>query len=426
MRNAVFCVSCDLVQLTTCPSSVVFTMLEKDRTMLKSAAASADSLQLRALRALSPPTEGLGKKLSNEGTNPRNDENQASSVHSNDAQSGDVSDGRGSKPRISRPTFIRRPKLVGKSVEGAAMQAVAASRARASNKQRFPSRGTMTAGTSNQPQKVARDATTRESARLASGDIENKTPGAPSLSTSQAMLESDASLVAARKAFCELLAGPSTILRGWSSQRLHAMQKLAKSWWPRKDITTIPRSVCEFIVSRSPRTWSDVREVPPVCPRLLNSLSISLAQTIRMWNPGILLVPVPSQDMGKSNSALLMSEMRAVRSCRFVVIVKIGIFQVGGKGRQRNLLRVQGWLVSMPRHLKDSRNECWIMSTALSEKDAAGVDKLAMELHVSSGMYRRVHWLYLLFNSLFVDIRRHRLTWTVSCWISWDISSRGP
>ena len=60
----------------------------------------------------------------------------------------DISSTRGPKRRIPRPTSMIRPKLIGKSVEGSAMHAVAASRLRASSRPLPPQRAVSGSGKS--------------------------------------------------------------------------------------------------------------------------------------------------------------------------------------------------------------------------------------------------------------------------------------
>lgn len=71
-----------------------------------------------------------------------------------DTPNAPVDDGsamRGPKRRIPRPTAMLRPKLIGKSVEGSAMQAVKASRLRASSRPLPPQRSVSGSGKVNAP-----------------------------------------------------------------------------------------------------------------------------------------------------------------------------------------------------------------------------------------------------------------------------------
>ena len=116
-------------------------------------------------------------------------------------------------------------------------------------------------------------------------------------------------------------------------------------------------------------------------PRLLNTFVLSLAQTIRIWHPEITLLPVPSQEVGKGNSVLLMGEMKGVRSCRCLAVFKVSLHQFAGKGRHRHIVRSQGWILTFRRHQKSGRKALVSMDLGLSERDSAALDKLAAELH---------------------------------------------
>lgn len=280
------------------------------------------------------------------------------------------------------------------------MQAVAASRARASNKQRF-ARGSAASGT-NQAQRAHDEGSV--STRASSVRKEEKASDRASLQKRQALVQADESLTAAKRSFDSQLSSCSATIRQRSSQHWTAVQNLTSLWWPSNDKGTIPRSVCEFVLSRSPRVWSFAREIPAMPPRLLNTFVLSLAQTIRMWRPAISLVPVPSKEVGKGNSVLLMGEMKGVRSCRCMVIFKLSLHPFDGKGRQRHVVRSQGWVTTLQRHQKARRKAVLSMDLGLSEKDSAAFDKLSAELHVS--------YLLTLFG-LLTDIRPTTLTGSV-------------
>lgn len=353
-----------------------------DQVFLKGASQAMESLQFRTLKMLSPPTEGLVRNIPARVPS-RDRKTEAvgteSQVQSSEVRTQGDLPNRGPKPRISRPTSIRRPKLVGKSVEGAAMHAVAASRARASNKQRF-GRGGAPVGAS-QPQKGQRDSDSRAPKRASAKNEKKETlrvqiPKKPSR-------PADKALVSLRTRFNSLLSGSVLSARGHSLQQWAVMKSLVGPWWPANEKSTIPRSVVDFFVRNSPRIWQDVRDIPPVPPNLLGSLVLTLSHTIRLWNPGTVFMPVPSQEIGKANSVFLMSEVKSVRSCKCVAIFKVGISNFGGKGRKKMMLRSQGWIVALPRHLQTGQRKERSMSLALTEKDSAAFDRLATDTHVS-------------------------------------------
>jgi hypothetical protein len=370
---------------------VVSRLLEKDKSLLRSHSQATDALQLRALRALSPHTDGSGKRNLADGDNStihghdRKEKgnadkrpNKAIQHASQDTEAGD----RGPKPRISRPTFIRRPKLIGKSVEGAAMQAVAASRARASNKQRFARGGTASVASTSQKSQRDDDGSVTTRTSTAKNEEKASAERVALMQKRQTLAQADESLTAAKRRFDAQLSRNSNFMRQRSSQHWFAVQNLTSLWWPSNDKGTIPRSVCEFILSRSPRVWSFAREIPNVPVRLLNTFALSLAQAIRMWHPDIALLPVPSREVAKDNAVLLMGEMKGVRSCRCLVIFKISLHRFEGKGRQRHIVRNQAWVATLQRHQKTGRKTVLSMDLGLSERDATALDKLAAELHV--------------------------------------------
>ena len=378
-------------------------MSEMDQVFLKGASQAMESLQFRTLKILSPPTEGLTRSLpaSSHNRKPESAKTESRAQNNEVVAAGELPN-RGPKPRINRPTSIRRPKLVGKSVEGAAMHAVAASRARASNKQRF-GRGGAPVGASR-PQKGQRDGDTR-GAKGAAG-VEKKESRVAQVPMKQSR-PVDKALVSARTRFDSLLSQSGSTARQFSLQQWVAMKSLASLWWPFKEKSIIPRSVADFFVRHSPRTWQDARELPPVPQNLVSSLVLTLAHTIRLWNPGTVFMPVPSQDTAKGNSVLLMSEVKSVRSCRCVAVFKVGISKFGGKGRKKLVLRSQGWLVTLPRHQQPGQRRERPMSLVLAEKDSAAFDKLTTDVHVS--------WYYSIVTYFTVCSLPYWIL-TLNCW----------
>jgi len=280
--------------------------------------------------------------------------------------------------RISRPTAIRRPKLVGKSVEGAAMQAVAASRARASNKQCF-GRPSATA-TSGHPSKGQRNDEVKESKQASTQQAGTKGPGVSLLHKRLPPFES----VAAAEKFDSLLVATNTFKSLHpSSRQWTTVRALTSALWPADAKATIQRSVAELILSSYPRTWHDVIELPSLPPRVLDSLVLTSAQTIiRVCTPGVLLLPVPPHDVGKGSSVLLMGETKGVGSCRTFGVFLVSLSSFGMKGRKRNMLRCEGWAATLPRPQKDPGRSSPAMNLLLLEKASAGLDKLTTDLHV--------------------------------------------
>lgn len=354
-------------------------MSEMDQGFLKGASQAMESLQSRTLRILSPHTEGLTRNLPPASHDRKSEAtNRESQVQNNTGGSLGESPNRGPKPRISRPTSIRRPKLVGKSVEGAAMHAVAASRARASNKQRF-GRGGAPVGAS-QSQKGQPESDNSGPKRAS---VNEKKESRVLKDPLKASRPADKALVSVKTKFDFLFNQSDPVARRYSLQQWAVMKSLVALWWPVEEKSVIPRSVLEYFLRQSPRCWQDARELPPVPPNLVNTLVLTLAHTIRLWNPGVVFMPVPSRDIGRANSVFLMSEVKNVRSCRCVAIFKVGISKFGLKGRKKLVLRSQGWVVTLPRHQQTGQSKERTLSFSVLEKDSAAFDKLTTDVHVS-------------------------------------------
>lgn len=376
--------------------------MEKDHAILAGARQSLDALQLRTLTLLSPPNEdGTRKKAATEIEATMSQEDRAvekSTSKTHEAKTSDPSDEKaentdsndpGLRRRASRPTFIRRPKLVGKSVEGAAIHAVAASRARASNKQRF-TRGNPSASTVQSQKSNQEDITEEKPQDSASpSDDRKKITSSKAIKKPGSRVSTDESLIAAKARYKALSAANSLSMKLRSSQSFDALQRLVGMWWPSTGKTAIPRSVADYILSKSPRVWSDVREVPPIPTNLLNSFARSLARTITMWAPAIILLPVPARDLANADSVLLIGEVKNVRGCKCVAVFKLSNPHFGAKGRQKNTVKSEGWVVTLPRYYLGERRSSKTksprqMSLSVSEKDSAALDKLSVDLHVST------------------------------------------
>ena len=294
-----------------------------------------------------------------------------------------------SRKRLNRPTNIRRPKLIGKSVEGAAMHAITASRARASNKQRF--RGTTAKG-SGQPSKGPRNDGQSDSNRSSPSTkvSPTKSSGPQTVIDQQPKEKRDEALEAAKKKL-ELFRDTSRApLMLTHIRHIDAVQRLASLWWPsqpKESIPPIPRSVGEFYLSQSPCAWTDVCGLLTIPARLVESFPVSLARTISIWNPSISLLQLTTQDPSDGVAAFLMGELRCTRSCKCVAVFKLSSSRAGAKGHQSAIIRSTGWVLTLPRHSGGdrSRHERHTATTSLSlvEKDSAALDKLTTDLHVS-------------------------------------------
>ena len=121
------------------PHSVSTRLQGLEQSVYEEVGISSHALQFRTLRLLSPPTKVKEANLIAQNMTSVEYPKSRSSVKETNAgvptDKGNNAVPPGPSRRIRRPVMIRRPKLIGKSVDGAAMQAVAASRKRASSNQ---------------------------------------------------------------------------------------------------------------------------------------------------------------------------------------------------------------------------------------------------------------------------------------------------
>jgi hypothetical protein len=377
--------------------SVSARLHDSDLSCLREARCSAHSLQYKCLRILSPPTgvkEAKGEKPSRTSSQEASKTDSVRSPSSDESRSRNFDGpGRGSAParKIRRPVSIRRPKLIGKSVDGSAIQAVAASRKRATSKQQF--KNASVAATVRRP---PNQNTTRENARTgvsrtSPSPVESASKAAtrpPQSSRNQKAREDrDETLVRVNNDFTFLCSAKYGQLRRQSSLQREAMLMLANVWWPRKPNQTIPRTVGDFIVSKAPITWSDACRFPPLPKGMIDIFVTIFARWIAAFTPGLDILPTLSTtSSGKLNSVLLSSGIKNVRGCKCLAVVRISKSPFRDIDNDTAIVRCEGWVINLPRRaMKDQiqKLDANVTSLLSLEKDSAGMDKLTTDMHVS-------------------------------------------
>ncbi len=345
---------------------------------------------------MSPPTKVKEPKTHNQKRSappPAHNSTNVQAKHSNNPPEPEgAPDGTpsGSFParRIRRPAMIRRPKLVGKSFDGAAMQAVAASRKRAST---------------NQFKKVASTVPTRRPSALTPlkeggrGSITKASPiqhdasskrfgRRPTSSRRQKDRESeDDELTLIKGDFCMACNQKYWELKRQSSLQRESTLLLSNLWWPRQQDHIIPISIATFIVSKSPMAWSDACRFPPFPNGIVNGLVPIFARWITTFAPGVQLLSTKSSSLQPQSDAIfLASNIKNVRGRKCLVVIKLSKIY---EKKSLPMVRCQGWVSVLPRRsrrdlkVKPNAN---ITSSLLLEKDSAGLDKLSSDVHVSS------------------------------------------
>ena len=378
--------------------SVAARLRDLDNACLHAASRYTNALQLGSLQILSPLADGLkdgggGDKDSIKSVS-KTKEKSSKEKHKSETTS-KAGDGCGNDEsparRIHRPVSIRRPKLIGKSVEGAAMQAVAASRARASaNRFKQPS------ALSKRPQRDS--GTLRDNARVVSAksslsQTDSSTTDStrsmqPARSANDENKRHDEILIRVMGDFRLLISTDRKVVRRLNSLQRQALTILANVWWPRDQSYTIPKSVGEYLISKVPITWSDACTIPPIPSQMLDIFPLSFSKWVAAWTPGLQILPLPSINgpVNIPNSVLLSSEVKNVRGSKCLAVVRISRARVTKKQHSRTVIRCEGWILNLPRRPKADRIKAFDSNAThmmASEKDSAGMDKLASELHVS-------------------------------------------
>jgi hypothetical protein len=346
-------------------NTVVSRMVEKDTAFSMATNQSIDKLQRLSLQVLSPKplasqpvqTESVLSRLK------RNPE-PIVTVKSEAIMQSEQHEMTGKKRRIVRPVLIRKPKLIGKSVDGAALHAVAASRARASSNL-FKGGGGAT---------TSRKGPSDESSR--SGTQAQVLDKDKQMETREQLLEDKQVQFNAREI---------ATLGDLKLQRLHTVQQrstslIAATFWTAKRKQTISSTALNFILSNSSFAWSDVSELLPAAQSLLPTFIVSLAHTLTAWVPGLQFVTL-SDDSLRSDPTTLIGETKRLRNCKCMTVIQLSLFLRRINASMKCFVRINGWIVTLPRRRKFNTIQSY-------EKDSNGLDQLATDSRLAIPLRR--------------------------------------
>ena len=360
---------------------------ERNAAALIATHQSINSLQLRCLQGLSPlPTavqrspRKAPRTISRRSSSDVTVANTSSSITapaSTDSQP--VTTGK----RAIRPAMIRKPKLIGQSIEGAAAHAVAASRARASSnmfRSGAASAGSSVATKRSQPEEPADAQSVRSGTRVPER-------GKSSLSSVSEPSEDEA-LQNAKRQYKATLDVSNRSVRTHGLQQ-QAVRSLATSTLIESEGKPPAVSVIDFLLSRSSVSWSDVAELVHLPVSALSSLLESFTQTITTWIPGFQVLRVLDQpDQSWVGPVMLIGETKAVRNCKCVTVISFKVVQ----RFNRAFVKTRGFVVTLPRHkIKPgavSRKPPIRSDLLLYEKDSAALDVLGSTSQAMIGVRR--------------------------------------
>jgi hypothetical protein len=275
------------------------------------------------------------------------------------------------------PTAIRRPKLVGKSVEGSALQAVARSRARASSSMFRGASGAPVA-IPRQPGGVARGG--RSPSPVANAR-KSPHPRVPTDAPTAKERPIDAKLVDMKKQY-DMAARSGRMRR--SSAQAAVLQASTKLNWPAKSNATISLELAEFMLSHGSLVWHEVSEMLPLPKTHHTSFLNSVGQCFSAWTPGLLPLSVSSTTGKADGSVVLVGKARSLKNFKAMVAIKLLVKTIVWHGIRRLVVCSEGRLLTLPRRRKISRHGQTCQIT--TEFCSAGLDKLAADLRGVAGL----------------------------------------
>jgi len=358
---------------------------EAETSKLANTSRASHLLQRRSLGILSPAfveaKSKSNKKQSSQNLKKIEDSSTQESEKTPKIEISTTTTTTGPRRRIRRPTMMRRPKLIGKSVEGAAMQAMAASRQRASTNH-FKSKTNPTKGT----KLATRPPVNKESNKARVNVVDSSLIRSPAGSQEE---ETDETLSRVKNDFTRLCSAAQGQPERLSSTQSIARLQLLDIWWPQTPSQIIPVSVANFLISIAPNAWNDVCALPPLPGGVLDVFIPTFARYLVALTPSLELLPVSSSLNGTNkriDSLLLCTDIRNIRGTKCCAITRISIINSSSNRQRIPMVRSEGWILNLRRRSKAAqqvKRHVRIKSSYFTEKDSAGMDKVLTDVHVS-------------------------------------------
>lgn len=332
-----------------------------------------NDLQARALKKLLSPTlndAGGGVKLAP----PKPPENSQESDKTN-ADVG-TNDEEQSAPtrRIRRPTSIRRPKLIGKSVEGSAIQAVAASRNRARSTQ-FKNLAVASQPTRKAPQQGS-DSAKSKSRVSGSTARENSLVSRPPSQAKLKELSNDEKLAGGMKLnFSSLL--PVDFLLRLGSLQYQARIQIASRILPISADHRIQLPVSNAMCCLASTAWCETCGMPPLPPSILTSFVMLLGRWVASVNNNLDILS------SSGDSTVFRSEVKNVNGVKCCAIVR---FSLSSTREKKSIIRSKGCILNLPRRPWTRQKQKTFASEHSSlvvDRDGVAMDKLIDMSHSS-------------------------------------------
>lgn len=279
--------------------------------------------------------------------------------------------------RAVRPISIRRPNLIGRSMDGAAVHAVAASRARASsNHFRGNPGGSGIAGKVAFPKATPDDQSNSKLPRGSSTvrSLGEKATAVSSMGTARdppresvgLRSEMDLHLTQAKGRHRKHMVHTETL-------RLRVFD----SW--HESASGLSCSLIDSILSESIAAWNNASEASFLPDTLEHSFVESFVQQISGSSPTFKVAKVVGT--GNDSSVYLVGETKSVRGCKLFTAIRLSFASEVIDGMKMKIVRCDSWVLSLPRkeslitRRSDRHN---YQSRLLSERDSTGADVLSV------------------------------------------------
>lgn len=258
------------------------------------------------------------------------------------ASSGAEGSGRLSSRRTKLPASIRRPKLIGKSVEGSAVQAMAASRARAS-----AMRGNSPFQKSNKAA-PSKDAVAAPVPTSQVNSSSSTSDGYSTMDRKQLGGQSNQDQSIEVPASLKRYAATMSLTSVSPFQHTRVIQSIVDRHWRMNPERPLSLATREFLLTRSTHLWSDACAAFGFPERMMNNLSGYFAQWLNMSTPDFRLLqldaPTPA-DSPLSPSSTIIVELKIVKQRKLCVVLRTSLRYAVGRTEPK--LRCDAWMLML-------------------------------------------------------------------------------
>lgn len=340
---------------------------EIEQSIIKAEDQFRDDLQIRCLQHMSLHTKDSSKQQT-----AANDATDTAANHEKKLETAESIVKSGPARRIARPTSMLRPTLIGKSIEGAAMQAVTANRLRASARPSITHRQV----SGNEQKKKAIAATQREKTIAKPSSVEQKVQGSPKQRRDVAS-SFQASLFSAYRTFLPHMKDGSGTF--FSQHRLNqsSLQNLAHFFLSNEKKNTLLSSRLMCTCYGNFIGIGSIQQLQ--CDTEMASAKAFVDHLTNQWGTRR-IVPVTGTDDPPNNNSfpqLLYLQKTLLSSSSRTALILIEVSMPWDKSRKSFILCCKTWLFNTVD--KNSKFSKPFVSLGIMEREAAAIEAVALD-----------------------------------------------